>query len=601
MRNYWYVLRIWAVYALLFIIYRVVFAQYFNILPENFSNIQFAIRFDLQCSAYMAVLPFLVCIFITHISPIKQLGAVLNVYAAIVAVILPLILVSDFFYFEFFGERLSRSVFIWMESPAMMASVVFGSISYIFGLLGCIALSFGVYKLTKYKLRSSEKDTFNVTSIINIFAMLFILFYCIRGSITGQVLLPQNAFQSEHQRVNLSLLNPVRNFFESLTISRYEFYNEAILAKQYTEYFQADTTHHAVMNKPNIVVILVESLSQSMVDKQVNGQWVMPFLNRLKDTSIYYNNCISMGTHTFNGVYATLTGMPCLPGEHSLVNLQDTKHFTFPDFFKTNGYHTVLFTTHSKQWDNIYGFFKDKGIVNFVDQSYYAQEDMVNNFGVGDATALQYSIKYFNELKTPFFSTLLTISTHGPHDKIPEKLKWNNQFKAIEDNLYAYTDSSLSSFFKTASAQPWYSNTIFVITGDHGINISSNSQHSMLGHHNIPLYILGKGLLPQHLSRNISQLDILPTVLSFTNLPFEANACVGRNDFTKSAHRAMFVSSDGFGVVQNQQVVYFKSDGSEAGFDFTHGYTKPKQNVADSMGVYVKTAMQFTRQKFLKK
>lgn len=79
-----------------------------------------------------------------------------------------------------------------------------------------------------------------------------------------------------------------------------------------------------------------------------------------------------------------------------------------------------------------------------------------------------------------------------------------------------YTDFSLKEFFKSASSQPWYNNTLFVITADHTALSEKPFYQNRVGMYSIPvIYFCPDGSLKGNSLRTTQQIDILPSVLDF--------------------------------------------------------------------------------------
>ena len=72
---------------------------------------------------------------------------------------------------------------------------------------------------------------------------------------------------------------------------------------------------------------------------------------------------------------------------------------------------------------------------------------------------------------------------------------------------------ALREFFETAKKQPWYKNTIFVITSDH-TNLSDHAYYQTdLGGFCSPIIIYEPGREPEMQDKIAQQIDILPTVM----------------------------------------------------------------------------------------
>jgi phosphoglycerol transferase MdoB-like AlkP superfamily enzyme len=119
-----------------------------------------------------------------------------------------------------------------------------------------------------------------------------------------------------------------------------------------------------------------------------------------------------------------------------------------------------------------------------------------------------------SKMKQPFMTSVFTASSHHPF-AVPEKYK--KQFTEEELEIHKcirYTDMSIGRFFDTASRQPWFKNTIFVLTSDH-TNMSNHAEYQTdLGGFCSPIIIYD----PSHpegktLDKIAQQIDILPTIM----------------------------------------------------------------------------------------
>lgn len=80
-----------------------------------------------------------------------------------------------------------------------------------------------------------------------------------------------------------------------------------------------------------------------------------------------------------------------------------------------------------------------------------------------------------------------------------------------------------------AKKQPYYDNTIFIITGDHISGFDLRPNHIPSRYH-IPLLIMGPGIKPGIDDRIGSQLDITPSIIDIANWS-TTHSSVGRSLF----------------------------------------------------------------------
>ena len=85
-----------------------------------------------------------------------------------------------------------------------------------------------------------------------------------------------------------------------------------------------------------------------------------------------------------------------------------------------------------------------------------------------------------------------------------------------------YTDMAIGKFFEKVSKEPWFDNTIFVLTSDH-TNLSDHPEYQTdLGGFCSPIIIYEPGntdLQPEMQDKIAQQIDILPTVMGMLHYP----------------------------------------------------------------------------------
>ena len=126
-------------------------------------------------------------------------------------------------------------------------------------------------------------------------------------------------------------------------------------------------------------------------------------------------------------------------------------------------------------------------------------------------------------------TAVFTVSSHTPYI-IPDKYK--DVFPEegiIMHKCIRYTDMAIGKFFKKAALQPWFKNTIFVLTSDH-TNLSDHAQYQTdIGGFCSPIVIFDpSGEVEPGMRDGIAQqIDILPTILGILGYekPFLSFGC----------------------------------------------------------------------------
>ena len=186
------------------------------------------------------------------------------------------------------------------------------------------------------------------------------------------------------------------------------------------------------------------------------------------------------------------------------------------------GYQTAFF--HGAQRGSM-GFMAFSKATGF--QEYYGREDFNDDkrfdgdkdfdgmWAIWDEPFLQYYATKMSDMKEPFMTAVFTASSHHPY-QIPEQYQQVYPEEGIViHKCIRYTDMALRKFFETASKQPWYKNTIFVLTSDH-TNLSDHAFYQTdIGGFCSPIIFFEPdgNHHPEMQDKIAQQIDILPTLM----------------------------------------------------------------------------------------
>lgn len=274
----------------------------------------------------------------------------------------------------------------------------------------------------------------------------------------------------------------------------------------------------------NVVLISVESLSADFLKEFGDKRGITPNLDALIGQSMFFDNLYANGTRTVRGLEALSLSIPPTPGD-SLVKAHNNENlFSVADVFNDRGYQSDFVYGGYGYFDNMNYFFSHNGY-RAVDRNDIGKGETIhheNVWGVADEDLYTLSLKQMDEAyaqKKPFFLHIMTTSNHRPFtvpaNRVPQK-------DGTREAAVAYTDWSIADFIKRAQAKPYFDDTIFVITADHCA--SSAGRFSVPIHrYHIPLWIYApKHIAPQRVTRQMSQVDIMPTVLGLLNFSYRS-------------------------------------------------------------------------------
>ena len=153
-----------------------------------------------------------------------------------------------------------------------------------------------------------------------------------------------------------------------------------------------------------------------------------------------------------------------------------------------------------------------------ADPNFNGDDDFDGTWAIWDEEFFQFFAEQLEQMQQPFMTALFSASSHDPFI-VPDKYK--GRFPQGERPLQqciAYTDYALKRFFETASHQPWFQNTLFVITADHVSQQIDPFYCTTLGNYAVPIILYAPGDASLHgydQERIVEQIDIMPTVLNY--------------------------------------------------------------------------------------
>jgi phosphoglycerol transferase MdoB-like AlkP superfamily enzyme len=193
------------------------------------------------------------------------------------------------------------------------------------------------------------------------------------------------------------------------------------------------------------------------------------------------------------------------------------------------GYETAFFHGAQRGSMGFMAFARSTGFQQYYgredydeDKRFGGDDDFDGMWAIWDEPFLQYYATKMSEMKEPFMTAVFTASSHHPYE-IPEKYKdVYPEEGIIMHKCIRYTDMAIGKFFETASKQPWFNNTIFVMTIDH-TNMSDHDYYQTdLGGFCSPIIIYEPGnpdCQPEMQDKIAQQIDILPTVMGMLHYP----------------------------------------------------------------------------------
>ncbi|PZR24740.1 MAG: phosphoglycerol transferase [Citrobacter freundii] len=298
--------------------------------------------------------------------------------------------------------------------------------------------------------------------------------------------------------------------------------------------------------RPDIVLIVIEGMGRAFSNEGAYLGSFTPYLDSLSQHSLYWENFLSGGGRTF-AVLPTILGS--LPFEKNGFNENKESmppHLSLASIMKMNGYHTSFFYAGDASFDNMDVFMQKQAIDVIKDRKTfpagYSQMPANNGFswGYGDKELYRYFLEQGLVNDKPSLQVILTVATHSPfmindqphyqdlarqrmntlqlsNDQKQEHEKYIAQYSTI-----MYADDALRNFMQEYSKLPRYSNTIFIITGDH--RMPEIPMASKIDRFHVPLLIYSPLLQREARFQSMStHFDITPGILGFMKKNYGLN------------------------------------------------------------------------------
>ena len=490
------------------------------------------------------------------------LGRVLNVYLAVVSLLVGALFVVDLILYGFWGFRLDATLFFYMESPAdALASV---SLPFVLvGLAVLFAYGIAIYGWFRWLLvprAPSSPEPRRWLSSVVLVLLGGLMFIAIRGGVTTSTANVGMVYYSQDQFLNHSAINPCFSLFSSLSkqqdfASQFDFFPEdkrQELASDLTRPFEAasgDTIPRLLRtDRPNILLILLESFSANAIEALGGTPGVTPCLNRLSEEGILFTNMYANSFRTDRGLVSVLNGYLAQPT--TSIMKYPAKSQSLPSLAKSLGevgYTADMLYGGDINFTNMRSFFFSSGYTRITCDQDFPLSSRLSKWGANDDVTFRHLLEDLSARPVdgaPWLTTFLTLSSHEPFE-VP--------YHRLSDpylNSVAFTDSCLGAFIDDLKELPVWKNTLVILVSDHGYCYPENLTNYEPRRYHIPMLWLGGAVAaPRKVETFACQTDLAVTLLGQLGLPVD-RFTFSKNIFSPSEpHFAFYTYNNGFGII----------------------------------------------------
>ena len=310
----------------------------------------------------------------------------------------------------------------------------------------------------------------------------------------------------------------------------------------------------SVLPVRNVVVVLMESFAGYYTGALGAPLGITPEFDRLSKEGLLFTRYFSNGTHTHQGMFATMACFPNLPGFEYLMQEPEGGHaFSgLPQLLSQRGFDDLYVYNGDFAWDNQKGFFGKQGMRHFIGRNDYVNPVFSDpTWGVSDQDMFDRAVTELNALDhtRPFYALLQTLSNHTPYalpDPLPVDAVSGQGVNDEHLTAMRYSDWALGRFFDQVRNEPWYRDTLFVVIGDHGFGTPRQLTDLDLLRFNVPMLLIAPGITERFGQRNDivgTQVDVVPTIMGRLGGAVQQQ-CWGRDLL------ALPAGDKGFGVIK---------------------------------------------------
>ena len=276
-------------------------------------------------------------------------------------------------------------------------------------------------------------------------------------------------------------------------------------------------------SKKNIVILIVESFGREYIgalNKDLEGgryKGYTPYVDTLISKSTTFSHSYCNGRKSIDGMPSILSSIPMFVEPFFLTPASMNDYTGLAGILAAEGYETAFFHGAQNGSMGFQAFANKTGFKHYFGRTEYeasrGTDDFDGTWAIWDEPFLQYYANEMTKMKEPFMTAVFTASSHHPF-AIPAKYSKDYPEEGLPiHKCIRYTDMAIGKFFEKASRQPWFNNTIFVLTSDH-TNMSDHPEYqSDLGGFCSPIIIYDPTREPALLDKVAQQIDIMPTIL----------------------------------------------------------------------------------------
>ena len=356
----------------------------------------------------------------------------------------------------------------------------------------------------------------------------------------------------------------------------------------------------------NIIKIHLESFQSFLIDYELHGEEVTPFINSLirdqEEDFTYFENFFHQTEQgkTADAELIMDNSLYGLPQGSAFVTKGTNTYQALPAILgQQQDYTSAVFHGDVKTFWNRDEIYKQFAVDHFFDDTYYDMSpEQVIGYGLKDKPFFEESMPLLESLKQPFYAHMMTLTHHHPYliDEEDATIAPAETGDRSVDRYFQtarYLDESLEQFFNDLKDAGLYDDSIIMIYGDH-YGISDNNNRAMgelIGEEITPLKnaqlqrvpfmikipgVEGQGTVQEY----AGQIDVAPTLLHILGIKAQDYILFGTDMFSEDHKDTVAFRNGDFITPEFSMVkgIYYDNETGEE-LEATEELEKVKENV----------------------
>ena len=313
---------------------------------------------------------------------------------------------------------------------------------------------------------------------------------------------------------------------------------------------QHKSENFGVLDRPNIVLITIESLSKEALRKNK-----LPFFNALKDKGVVSNRHYCINANTYESLFTIYNNA-----------YYDKREMPFIHQLNALGYETSFLTSQYVAFDELSELLSQIGFKNIISAENFSSNES-NGWGANDKEFFETSMTD-GDRQEPFFLHILNNQSHVPYEVFSSENRQKKYLNKQERYFDAILESDKNIENLLEQILSKHPNTLIIYTADHGqsfgeLDYYTHSNAITKEELEVPFLLYHNSLKPQNINTLLtSHFDIFPTIFDLIGAEYE-NQGMGQSIFALAENRNLFVFTKtrtnnmptSFGLVNNDHKV----------------------------------------------